>query len=433
MTQDILAEIVAGTYPDPDGGAPLRVATRSVMVARSLAGIEADLVAPLGLGRRLAVVSDRTTHGVLGARIERALAAIGRVTSVILPERPHADDDTVELIRQSTADADALVAVGSGTINDLCKYASALDRKPYVVFGTAPSMNGYTSVNAAITVHGHKRSLAAQAPAGAFMDISIMAAAPVRLIRSGLGDSLCRPTAQADWLLAHLLFDQPYRTMPFALLAPDELPMLKETDALVAGDVEAMERLVRTLLLSGFGTAILGSSQPASQGEHLVSHYADMLRDPSWPASFHGEQIGITTLSMARLQQAMLEGPPPVLAPDGNNEADFVARMGEELGRSCWAEFSPKRLDAARAAALNQRIAGQWPKIQAKIAEVTLPISVLEAALRQAKAPMVPADIGWPRPFYRKALCHAREIRNRYTFLDLAADSGRLETLADQI
>ena len=30
------------------------------------------------------------------------------------------------------------------------------------------------------------------------------------MIRSGLGDSLCRPTAQADWLLAHMLFDRRY-------------------------------------------------------------------------------------------------------------------------------------------------------------------------------------------------------------------------------
>ena len=51
----------------------------------------------------------------------------------------------------ATAGADAVIAIGSGTINDLCKYASAADRKPYAVFATAPSMNGYTSLNAAIT------------------------------------------------------------------------------------------------------------------------------------------------------------------------------------------------------------------------------------------------------------------------------------------
>ena len=93
------------------------------------------------------------------------------------------------------------------------------------------------------------------------------------MIRSGLGDSLCRPTAQADWLLSHLLFDLPYREMPFALLAGGRGPICSPTPAaLMAGDLAAMERLVRTLLLSGFGTAICGNSQPASQGEHLISH-----------------------------------------------------------------------------------------------------------------------------------------------------------------
>ena len=47
------------------------------------------------------------------------------------------------------------------------------------------------------------------------------------------------------------------------------------------------------------------------------------------------------------------------------------------------------------------------------------------------RGPMTPADIHVPEAFYRQAVCHAREIRDRYTFLDLAADSGRLDGLAE--
>ena len=237
-----------------------------------------------------------------------------------------------------------MIAIGSGTINDLCKYASAKDGKPYAVFATAPSMNGYTSVNAAITEHGHKKSLAAHAPKGAFFDLSVLAAAPVRLIRSGLGDSLCRATSQADWLLAHLLFGKPYRELPYALLAADEPVLFENAADLVAGSVEVMESLVRTLVLSGFGTAIIGNSQPASQGEHLISHFIDMFEPEGRPLIYHGEQIGVTTLTMARLQRIMLESV-PVLSPDTETLDDFVARYGEELGRSCWDEFAQKRLD----------------------------------------------------------------------------------------
>ena len=38
-------------------------------------------------------------------------------------------------------------------------------------------------------------------------------------------------------------------------------------------------------------------------------------------------------------------------------------------------------------------------------------------------------DIGVPTAFYRRAVLQAREIRDRYTFLDLAGDAGRLAAL----
>jgi glycerol-1-phosphate dehydrogenase [NAD(P)+] len=426
-----MSRLLEGSLADPDGGPPLRVATRAVTMAPTLAGMEAELVRALDMGHHLAVVSDSTTHEVLGRRVERALASLGPLISIVLPGRPHPDLDVVERIRAAAGAADALIAVGSGTINDLCKYASAQDGKPYAVFATAPSMNGYTSLTSAITVGGLKKSLGAQVPTGVFLDLAILAAAPPRMIRSGLGDSLCRPTAQADWQLSHLLFDTPFRTMPFALLAEDESRLFAEPEALMAGDLAAISCLTRTLLLSGFGTAICGNSQAASQGEHLISHYADMFGDHSWPESFHGEQIGVTTLTMARLQERLLQGPPPVPRASAESEASFVARYGEDLGRSCWAEFSRKRLTPAGADAANARLTASWDKIRAQLGAVTRPAEFLRDVLRRAGAPTTAEELGWPRAFYLTAVRQAREIRNRYTFLDLAADSGRLEPAAD--
>jgi hypothetical protein len=42
--------------------------------------------------------------------------------------------------------------------------------------------------------------------------------------------------------------------------------------------------------------------------------------------------------------------------------------------------------------------------------------------LAAAKAPIAPRDLGWPDAQLDEALAHAREIRNRYTFLDFALD-----------
>jgi glycerol-1-phosphate dehydrogenase [NAD(P)+] len=427
---DVLRQLLKGSLADVDGGGTLAVPTRTVVIERSLAGSESDLLRELDLGRRLAVVSDPTTYEVLGRRVQRAAEAVAEVQSVVLPDKPHADADLAEDIAASAPMADALIAVGSGTVNDLCKYAGALAGKPYAVFATAPSMNGYTSVNAAITEHGHKKSIQAQGALGVFIDLEIFAAAPPRMIRSGLGDSLCRPTAQADWLLAHLLLDQPYRRAPFALLAEDEAPLFAEPEGLLTGDLDAMARLARTLVLSGFGMTICGGSHPASQGEHLIAHYLEMMMDPSLPTAFHGEQIAVATLTMARLQERMLAGPPPVVRPSRLDPAEFEGRYGPATGRSCWAEFAAKQLDDAAAAALNERLAGSWARIAGQIAEVSLPAASLHDTVKKIAGPTTAADLGLPSETYRDAVLHAREIRNRYTFLDLAADSGALESFA---
>jgi len=426
MSADSLIDaLLAGNYTDPDSGYKVGVKTKSLVIERSLAGAEGDLIKPFSFGRKLAVVSDPATHAVLGKRVEESLSGSHQVTSIVLPGHPHPDDKTVESVRQSTKACDALIAVGSGTINDLCKYAAAQDGKPYAVFATAPSMNGYTSYNAAITMHGHKMSLPAQVPTGAFFDLEVLAAAPPRLIRAGLGDSLCRCTAQADWLQSHLLFGTEYRQLPFSLLAEDEAPLFANASALLAGDLETMRRLVRTLVLAGFGTAIIGHSQPASQSEHLVSHFLDMFESPARPLVFHGEQVGVTTLSMARLQQRMLDAS-PVMTPDTTTEADFINRYGEELGKSCWREFSAKQITAKRAEELNDLFKQKWPSISEQLSRVMLPAEHLEAVLKAAGAPTTPESIHLSREEYEKALCQARDIRNRFTVLDLAARANRL-------
>lgn len=428
MKKDIIDQLIAGTYPNPDAPGTVGVTTRSLMIAPSLDGLELDLVKPLGFDRSIAVVSDQTTHEVLGARVARGLSGYFDVCDVVLPRGPYPDDETVELVRKGIASSGAVVAVGSGVINDICKYATALDGKPYVVFATAPSMNGYTSVNAAITEHGHKKSLAAQAPLGAFFDLEILSASPARMIRSGLGDSLCRTTSQADWLVAHMLRDQPYRELPYELLAADEGPLFESADALMAGDIAAMERLVRTLVLSGFGTAIFGTSAPASQGEHLISHYIDML-GPDRPMVFHGEQVGVTTLTMARLQEQML-AQQPVISAEVETEMRFADRYGDELGRSCWDDFAKKRVAAADVDAMNHRISQRWDSIRERVSAILLGSSYLEKVLRTAGNPITPTEIHVARDFYDQAILRSREIRNRFTFLDLAASSGQLSRLA---
>ena len=113
--------------------------------------------------------------------------------------------------------------------------------------------------------------------------------------------------------------------------------------------------------------------------------------------------------------------------------ADFAAfnraeaYFGAEPGAACWSEFSTKRLDAEAAEALSARLAERWDEFRACLGAVMGPATELDSVLKRAGAPTAPEDPHWPRPFYRDAVRHAREMRNRYTFLDLAADRGWLD------
>ena len=426
QVDDPIALLLEGRYPDPETGELLRAQSRSVVIEPSLDGAEAELCAALGLGRHLAVISDEDTHAALGRRVERALAARFAVQSIVLGRRPHPDVETIEralgLVDPRT---DAVVAVGSGTLNDLCKVVALRRGCPQVVFATAPSMNGYTSLSASIMEDGVKRSIRAATPVGAFFDLGVLAAAPARLIRAGLGDSSCRPTAQADWLLSHLLLDRPYREAPFALLARDEVELLARAGALGSGDLEAVRHLVRTLVLSGFGMTLCDGSYPASQGEHLICHYVEAMGPPGLPQTFHGEEVGVAAIAIAELQDRLLaREAPPVLRPTSVGRDDLIRRYGPERGETCWRELAGKHADRARTDELNARLAARWGEMRARIGAVTLGAARHREILAAAGAPISADQLGWPDALWADAMAHARELRNRYTFLDLAADLG---------
>jgi len=171
-------------------------------------------------------------------------------------------------------------------------------------------------------------------------------------------------------------------------------------------------------VLSGFGMTICNGSYPASQGEHMLAHYVEMIgRD--LPPTFHGEQIAVCAVAMASLQERLLAlDAPPVLAPDRTTRADVIRHFGPLIGEGCWAELAHKQLDLA---AVNHRLATRWDEIRTRIARVAAPAGVLRAALAGAGAPVAPDALGWSHELFAGALVHAREIRNRYTFLDLNA------------
>jgi len=375
-----------------------------------------DLVSEIFSPMRLAVVDDKNTAEALGDDVFRALKGRFPCTHVTLPLPLVADDAAVATLRTQTLSADALVAVGSGTVNDLCKYVAHLDRKPYLVFPTAASMNGYLSANASITVSGHKKTMLAMMPQAVFCDLSVIASAPKRLSQSGFGDSIARSTAQADWLLSHLVLDTHYDETPFALLAEDKPQLLASAGGILRQDKASVQILLKTLLLSGMGMTIAGGSYPASQGEHMIAHTYEMLSSKAGehlPKHLHGESIAVTTLAMAHMQQQLLSRNASFRPADFSSER-MIHLFGSDVASQCRKAFDGKM------ALVSLTEKPKWQDVVEKIAAVTLPLTTLEAALKQAGAPVHFSELTWQEERFIDALHYARYTRERFTFLDLS-------------
>lgn len=403
---------------------------RSIEIGGGLASRAGDLVSALGWSGKILLLEDPDTMEAAGSVIEKALRSRFQTEVSLLPRHPHPDEETAVKLKDAicASGASGVVAVGSGTVNDLAKYSSFLAGVPYSVFGTAPSMNGYTSVTAAITSHGHKKSIRAHVPEGVFLDLDVLSRAPIRMIRAGLGDSLCRCTAQADWLLSHFLWGTPYREEPFDWLLSEEEALFGEARALVSGDAEVMGRLARTLVLSGFGMTAMGGSYSASQGEHLISHWIEMnpRGAAGIPETLHGEQIGVTTLTMAGLQHGMLMNrEAPRFHAETLSQSGFAKNLGDELGASCFAEYVKKQVSPSKAEGANAKLRTHWSEWREILASKLRPVAALRKVLKDAGAPIEPAALGWSKEFYADARANARLIRDRYTFLDFEADTTR--------
>jgi glycerol-1-phosphate dehydrogenase [NAD(P)+] len=422
----LIDDVCAGRWIDPDTGRAAEVPFHDIVIADRLAGSEGALIERVMPAESYAIVADEATWEVYGRAIAEAVGPRGR--DVVLTH-PHADEGEARRLAERTKGVEALIAVGSGTLNDLCKYVTAKDGRAYSVFGTAPSMNGYTSTTASITLDsGLKTTQSAHAAKGVFLDIGISAAAPQYLIAAGFGDSLCRPTAQVDWYFSHALFGTRYATSPYALQERDEAEMLARSAGLGARDPEAVGYLHRILTLGGLGISVVGMSHPGSMGEHQISHWIDSFAGERHPGTVHGQQVGVASVAMARLQEWLLGmETAPRVRPSRLDEAEIRARYPAAAVEDCLKACRAKALDEAKAAQVNADLDRIWPELRRTLSNYAMPSAEIASHIRAAGGGAMPAEIGMDPELFRDALRHCREMRDRYSMLDLADDMGVLE------
>ena len=183
------------------------------------------------------------------------------------------------LLVEIPEDTALIVGIGSGTINDMARFLSYKLHIPYVIVGTAPSMDGYASVVSPLIVDGVKTTFEAVYPLAIVADLNIMKAAPMPMLQAGLGDILGKYTALADWHvhLAHILKEEYFCETVEKLVrtAVEKCEMAAERLHLRENDT--LESLTEALILSGLAIGMVGVSRPASGEEHHLSHCWEMM------------------------------------------------------------------------------------------------------------------------------------------------------------
>ena len=256
---------------------------------------------------RLMLVADASTWAAAGVRAQAELQSQGVdcAQPLLLEEQPRVkprEETARHIATQLRAQQAVPVAVGSGVINDLAKYAAGLAQVPYLCVATAASMDGYAASGAALLQDGFKRTLPCPPPVAVLADPEVLARAPARMAAWGYGDLAGKVVAGADWVLADALGIESINPQPFARVQDDLPAWLAQPKQLAAGDPQALAALMTGLLVSGFAIQAHGNSRPASGSDHQFSHLWEMegLQVNGEPAA-HGACVGVGCVAMLAL------------------------------------------------------------------------------------------------------------------------------------
>lgn len=405
-----------------------------------------EILSSLTDSRTAMVVADETTFGLAGNVVTSSLEASGIAVQppVILDNVPvlHADYVQVAVVRSALEDCPARtipVALGSGTLNDLTKRAAFEIGLPYIVVGTAASMDGYTASGASLVHDGFKTTLPCDAPIAVVADPVLLAGAPAPMTASGYGDLAGKVTAGADWLLADAAGVEPVQPDIWAMVQGPLHDTLRDPGALRGRDVVAVEQLFLGLVVTGLAIQATGSSRPASGSEHQFSHLWEMR---GLEVS-HGFKVAFGTLWSTRIYEAILARSVQEIDWDGAVERwpDLETQEGEVRALIDDPVMVTRALEEIRAkhvlkGVLRARLAtlrDEWAVLHQRLRAQLIPANELRDLLQGAGCPVTPEESGLTPDQVRESVVVARQIRRRYTVLDLVLELGIRDEILESL
>ena len=220
-----------------------------------------------------------------------------------------ADIEMVKEMEKIAASYDGVLAVGTGSIGDICRLAAFNTKKEFAIFATAPSMDGFASFAAPITFNNLKETVPCAVPSIIIGDTDILAKSPNELKSAGFGDVIAKYVALVEWKIAALLIQEHFCPTVHGMVNDVLKKTMALADDVTREDPEAAGALMEALVLSGACMTIADSTRPASAAEHIISHYLEMrILQSGGPMPFHGTKVGVGTVLITHLYHDIADG-----------------------------------------------------------------------------------------------------------------------------
>ena len=259
------------------------------------------------------------------AAAQSMLSAPARTVVVGGLERAH-----LEGLASALAGVHRVVGLGSGLAMDGAKYVAWRTGATLVQVPSTSSNNACFTRTCGCLVKGRRTPVPdAPLPEQIVVDPELIARAPARLNRAGVGEVLCSHTALFDWELAYRAGRDVDWDVGLAERTRKELERLAEL-APAVGEDEPRALVALLEISERFGPEFLAHPRARFNGgsEHLL---AWCLEQRMGRRLIHGEVVCLGTLLMAHMQGNAPEWAATVI------RAARVSFQPEEIGTS-WAE-----------------------------------------------------------------------------------------------
>ena len=396
-------------------------------------------------GNRPFVVADVNTYAAAGEKVCDLLNADGiPFGSFVFRDKALEPDEHAvgAAIMHFDPSCNVIVGVGSGVINDICKILSNISGKPYIIVGTAPSMDGYASATSSMSRDGVKVSLNSRCADVIIGDTEILKTAPLHMLKSGLGDMLAKFVSIAEWRIAHLITGEYYCEEVARLIRGAVKKCVDNAEGLLRREDAALEAVFEGLVIGGVAMAYAGVSRPASGVEHYFSHVWDMRGlEFGTQVDLHGIQCAMATCKAVELYEKVMG-----ITPDWEKAHAYVEKFSLEdwnaqlrtfLGSSAETMIQLEKKEGKYRKDTHEArfrlIAENWEAILRILREELPTVEELCKLMDTVGISRDLMSIGVDSEAARITFRATKDIRDKYVLSRLAWDLGILDDLCEHL